>query len=100
MQILNNYYNIATIIWDVLAIVFLLYIGWKIVYGLLDLRYIVIGTLCVFIVSALPEFTFQLKDWTVWLSLLRNLAYATVWIVITKIYYLAWKKYRRNAVDL
>lgn len=91
-QVLNNYYSIATIIWNILAIFFLLYIGWKIVYGLLDLRYIVIGALCIFIVSALVEFAFQPKDWTVWLSLLRNLIYSAAWIIITKIYYVTWKK--------
>jgi len=95
MQVLNNYYNIATIVWNVLAIFFLLYIGWKILYALLDLRYIVIGTLCMFIVSALVGFAFQPKDLTVWLSLLRNLIYSAVWIIITKIYNLAWKRYIR-----
>ena len=94
-QVFNNYYSIATITWNTLAIIFLLYIGWKIVYGFLDLRYIAIGTLCIFIVSTLVGFAFQPKDWTVWLSLLRNLIYSAVWIIITKIYNLAWKKYIR-----
>ena len=94
-QVFNNYYSIATIIWDILAIFFLLYIGWKIVYGLLDLRFIVIGTICIFVVSTLIEFAFAPKDWSVWLSLLRNLIYSAAWIIITKIYNFTWKKYIR-----
>lgn len=92
IEVCGQYNNIATMAFRVLSILFLLYIGWKITYGLLGLKYIIVGTLCVFVFASLVQFAFQPKDWTVWIFLLQDITHAAAWIAVMGIYRFAWKK--------
>ncbi len=92
IELMKNSENIAYFLFRALFIAFLLYIGWKIAYGFLSLKYIVPITLCILLVPALIEFAFYPKDMTVWYSFQHFVDRAAVWIAVMKLYYLGAKK--------
>lgn len=88
-----NHYAIAVgYVFRILFVLFLLYVGWKIAYRFLGLRYIIPITLAILIVPALIEFALQPGDKTVWYALRDNIIRAAIWISIMKIYYITSKK--------
>jgi len=93
---LNGYQIIAERVYYALFVAFLLYIGWKIAYGFLGLRYIIRVTLAIMLVPAFIEFAFLPRDRSVWLFLCQDIIRAAAWIAVMEIYRFAWKK--RQAV--
>ena len=89
---MNHYAIIAGCVFRVLFVLFLLYVGWKIAYRFLGLRYIIPITLAILIVPALIEFALQPGDKTAWYALRDNITRAAAWIAIMQIYYIASKK--------
>lgn len=89
---LNSYQIIAGRVYYALFVVFLLYIGWKIAYGFLELRYIISISFIILLIPALIEFAFFPNDRSMWLFLCQDIIHAAAWIGIMKIYYITSKK--------
>ncbi len=92
IEMLSQCSNITAVVFQVLSILFLLYIGWKIAYGLLNLKYIIIGTFVVFVFSSLVQFAFQPKNWTIWIFFSQDIIHVAVWIAVMEIYHIIFEK--------
>lgn len=97
IEMLNQCSNIIAVVFQVLSILFLSYIGWKIAYELLDLKYIIIGTFGVFVLSSLVEFAFQPKNWIIWIFFSQDIIHAAIWIAVMKTYHIIFKKMKIRA---
>jgi hypothetical protein len=97
IEILSQLSNKVSFIFQVLSILFLLYIGWEIAYGLLSLKYIIIGIFGAFVLSSLVQFAFQPKNWTIWIFFSQDIIHAAVWIVVMKTYHIISEKMKTRA---
>ncbi|MDF1496091.1 hypothetical protein [Caproiciproducens sp. CPB-2] len=92
IHVFLKYGNIAGVTFRILTVFFLLYVGWKVAYGFLDLRYVIIWTIGVFVFSALLSYLFRPDAWAIWRDLAQNLIFSAAWIGIMKIYHVAAQK--------
>jgi hypothetical protein len=92
IKILDSYEIFPERVFRVLFVILLLYIGWKIAYGFLGLRYIIPVALVILLIPALIEFAFLPNDRSVWLFLCQDIIRAAAWIAVMKIYRFSWVK--------
>jgi len=92
MQVVRQYQAVPYYAFRTVSVIFLLYIGWEIAYGLIGLRYIVPISLVILLIPKLIEFAFQPSTWSIWSFVFPNIIFEVIWIGIIIIYYLAWKK--------
>ena len=92
IKTLDGYEIFPERVFRILFVILLLYIGWKIAYGFLGLRYIIPVTLAILLVPAIIESAFLPSDRSVWLFLCQDIVRAGGWITVMKIYRFAWMK--------
>lgn len=89
---MDKYQILAERISYVLFFFLLLYIGWKVAYAFIKIRYILLAECIVLLIPALIEFAFVPRDKSAWLFLGLNLFNSVIWICILKVYYIASEK--------
>lgn len=92
MQVMRQYQTIPYYMFRTAFFIFLLYIGWKIAYGLLGLRYIIPVSLVILFIPQLIKFAFQPGAQSVLSFIFPEIIVAAIWIGIMIIYNVTWEK--------